>query len=282
MDELRPGALVGEGRLEPGDDVLGAVEEALERDRARDRTVVEEDRQGQPARAAPEIRAARIDRVDGLPRRGAERPQARRLVRRQDREPHAGLREHLERLVVHRRLGQPEPLRHAAEARAEVVEPPAHLGDLVAPARQRHDHVVVDLRDGVAVTVARRHARPIGLDHLCVHVRPLAGQPRAEGRAHVEGDLLEVVDDVEDLVVLVDASGRGVRRVALGGYPVVPVVVRGRRVLHFDRFEPGVLAGRLVEVAVDDDRAVQNSSRPRRNSRRPPRGTTTSPEASTW
>ena len=46
VDQLRPGALVGEGRLEPGDDVLGAVEEALERDRARDRTVVEEDRQG--------------------------------------------------------------------------------------------------------------------------------------------------------------------------------------------------------------------------------------------
>src|SRR5439155_13953195 len=95
-------------------------------------------------------------------------------------------------------------------------------------------------------------------------------------------DLLEIVDDVEHAVVVVDTPGRGVRRVALRGHALVPVVERRRRVLHLDRLEPGTLARRLIEVAVDDDRAVQNSSIPRRNSRRPPRGTTTRPEASTW
>ena len=282
MDELRPWARVGEGRVEPGNDVLGAVEKALERDRPRDGAVVEEDRQREPARAAPEIGATRIDPAGRLPCLGAERPHAQGLVRRQDRELHAGLGEHLERLAVDRRLRQPEALRLAPQPRAEVLDPPAHLRDLVAAGGERHDHVVVDLRQRVAVAAARRDARPVGLEDLRVDVRPVTRQPGEEGRPDVERDLLEVVDDVEDPVVLVDAPGRGVRRVALGGHPLVPVVVRRRRVLHLDRLEPGVLARRLVEVAVDDDRPDQNSSRPRRNSRRPPRGTTTSPDASTW
>src|SRR5207247_5742130 len=82
-------------------------------------------------------------------------------------------------------------------------------------------------------------------------------------------------DDVEHAVLVVHAPRRGVRRVALGGHPLVPVVVRRGRVLHFHRLEPRVLARWLVEVPVNDDRAVLNSSRPLKNSRRPPRGTTT-------
>src|SRR5256712_5346766 len=109
----------------------------------------------------------------------------------------------------------------------------------------------------------------------------MALEPRQQRRTRVERDLLEVVDDVQDAVLLVHAPRRGVRRVALGGHPLVPVVERRRPILHLDGLEPGVLAGRLVEVAVDDDRAGQNSSRPLRNSRRPPRGTTTSPVRST-
>jgi len=83
-------------------------------------------------------------------------------------------------------------------------------------------------------------------------------------------------------ILPLDAPRRGVRRIALGGHPLVPVMERRRRVLDLHRVEPRVLARWLVEMPVDDDRAVQNSSRPRRNSRRPPRGTTTMPELSTW
>ena len=281
LDELRPRARVGEGRAQPRHEVLGALQQPLERDRAGDGSVVEEHRQAEPARPAPEIGPARIDPVaDVLPGVGPERPYALGLMGRQDRELHAGLGEHLERLAVHRRLGQPEPLGLAPEAPAEILDPPAHLRDLVAARGQRHDHVVEDLAARVAVA-AGRDARAVGLDDLRVHVRPVALEPGEERRPDVERDLLEVVDDVEHAVLLVDAPGRRVGRVALRGHPLVPVVIRRRRVLHLDRLEPGVLARGLVEVAVDDDRAVQNSSRPRRNSRRPPRGTTTRPEAST-
>ena len=282
VDELGPRARLGEGRVEPRHEVLGALEQPVERDRAREVPVVEEDRQREPTRPAPEIGAARVDPVRLLPGRGAERAHAERLVRRQDRELHAGLGQHLERFVVHRGLRQPEALGLTPEPRAEVVDPPAHLRDLVATRGERHDHVVVDLRARVPVAVARRDARPIGRDDLRVHLRPVTLEPDEESRADVERDLLEVVDDVEDPVVLVDAPRGGVGRVALRGHPLVPVVVRRRRVLDFHRLEPGILARRLIEMAVDDDRAVHNSSRFFKNSRRPPRGTTTSPEASTW
>ncbi len=281
VDQLWPRARVRERGVEPRHEVLGALEQTLEGDGPRDVAVVEEDGQAEAARALPAIRAARIDpaaRV--LPGFGIERSNAVRLVRRQDRELHAGLGQHLERFVVDRGLRKPEPLRLALEARAEVFDPPAHLRDLVASCGERHDHVVEDLAARVAVA-ARLDAGAIGLDDLGVHVGPVALEPGEERRPDVERDLLEVVADVEHAVLVVDAPGRRVRRVALRGHALVPVVERRRRVLHLHRLEPRILARRLVEVPVDDDRAVQNSSRPRRNSRRPPRGTTTRPEAST-
>src|SRR5207245_6201538 len=123
--------------------------------------------------------------------------------------------------------GTPEPPGLAPERRAEVVEPPAYLGDLVAARGERHDHVVEDLRARVAMT-PDRDARAVGLDDLRGHVRPVALEPGEERRPDVERDLLEVVDDVEHAVLLVDAPGRRVRRVALRGHPLVPVVLRGR------------------------------------------------------
>src|SRR5262249_23953350 len=142
--------------------------------------------------------------------------------------------------------------------------------------------VVVALGDRVAVTVTGLDGEAIGVEHTRVHVGGVALQPRHECRADVEGDLLEVVHDVEDAVGAVDAAGRGVRRVALGRHPLVPVVIGGGRVLDLDRLQPRVLAGRLVEVPVDGDGAIehQNSWRARWTSRRPPRGITTRPDAS--
>ena len=141
------------------------------------------------------------------------------------------------------------------EPQPEVFQPPLHLGDLVGPGGERHDHVVVDLGDGVAVSAARGDAGAVGLHDLGVHDRRLAGQPGEQRGPDVERDALEVVHDVDDAVGRVDPAGGGVRRVALGGDARVPVVVGRGRVLDLDGLEPGVLARRLVEVAVDDDRA---------------------------
>jgi hypothetical protein len=233
-------------------ELLAAVEQPLEGDRARDGAVVEEERQREAVRAAPEIGMARVHAaVDVAPFVATDWPHAPRLRRRQDGELDSRFRQYLERLRVHRRLRQPHAFRVAAEACAEVVDAPAHLRDFVAPARERHDHVVVDLRDGVAVAVVRRHAGAVRFDDLAVHGGRVAIEPGGERGADVERDLLEVVDDVEDAVVVVHAPRRRVGRVTLRGDALVPVVVRRRRVLHLDRFQPRIFARRLVEMPVN-------------------------------
>jgi hypothetical protein len=62
----------------------------------------------------------------------------------------------LERRGVDRALGQPHALGRAAEAVAEVGQPPAHLGAAIARRAQRHDQVAVGL--GQRRAVAERGA----------------------------------------------------------------------------------------------------------------------------
>ena len=86
-----------------------------------------------------------------------------------------------------------------------------------------------------------------------VNVGALALEPRQERGADVERDRGEVVRDVQDTVLRVDPAGGRVGRVALGGDARVPVVIGRGGVLRLDALEPGVLAGRLIEVAVNRD-----------------------------
>src|SRR5262249_7666266 len=70
----------------------------------------------------------------------------------------------------------------------------------------------------------------------------------------------------------------------LGVDALVPVVIRRRRILHLDLFDPGILARRLVEMSVQDDvsHAAGDSSSSgglmaRAASKRVPLGNTTMP-----
>ena len=270
-------AAIGKHAAQPRGQPVAVLEQVLEGDRARDGPIVEEQRELMAAGPAPEVGAARVHaaRRRRLPALGAARPHARRLVGREDGELHPGLGEHLERLGVHGRLRQPQALRLTAEARPEVREAPCHLRDLVAPAGERQDHVVVDLCDRVAVPVTRADAGPIGREDLAIDLGRLTLEPREERGPDVERDLLEVVDDVEDAIGVVHAARGRVGRVAFRRDALVPVVERRRRVLDLDGLEPGILAGRLVEVPVDGDEAARRhgvSLRPRT-----PRGPTGTP-----
>ena len=203
-----------------------SIEGVLEGDGSRDRSVVEEDTERPAFRSAPEIRPTRIDPiVDFLPRLGADPADPPGLVGRQDRELHARIREHPERLVVDGGLRQPHTLGVASESLLEILSSPQHLRHLVAPRGQRQDHVIVDLGDGVAVTAVGLCAATVGLEDALVDVRRVAVEPREEGGSDVEGDLLEVVDDVDDAVVLSDPARGGVRRVALRRHTLVPVMI---------------------------------------------------------
>ena len=115
-----------------------------------------------------------------------------------------------------------------AEPEPEVLEAPADLRDFVAARGERHDHVVRDLRDRVAVPAVRLHARPVRLHDPGRHPGTLARQPGEQRLPHVERDPLVVVRDVDDAVGVIQAAGRGVRRVALLGDALVPVVRRRR------------------------------------------------------
>ena len=173
------------------------------------------------------------------------------LPRGQDREPDARLGQHLQRLDVDGGLGQPHSLGVAAEAVAEVGDPPAHLCFLVSCTSQRKNHVIVRLRQRIAVTAPPILAEPVGLDDSLEGLRRLVGHPLQERGAEVEADPRIVIQEVDDASLAIEQAGPRVRGVALVGDPLVPVVKRGRRVLNLDDAQPGILAGGLVKVAVD-------------------------------
>ena len=81
----------------------------------------------------------------------------------------------------------------------------------------------------------------------------LSCEPAEQRGAEVEAHARVVVHDADDLVLLVGDARGAVGGVALGGDALVPVVIGRGGVLDLDGLEPGVLARRLVEVAVDAD-----------------------------
>jgi hypothetical protein len=98
-------------------------------------------------------------------------------------------------------------------------------------------------------------AELVGVDDHAVGAGGLVMEPAEEGGAEVKAHPRIVVHDADDLVLLVGDAGGAVGGVALGGDAVVPVVVGRGGVLDLYCFEPGVFAGRLVEVAVNADEA---------------------------
>ena len=252
LNELRVrGALV-----EPGQETrrhrVARAEEPIEGDPVGDRSVVEKESQ-RPARAPfPAVGPARVEcggPGSPVPSRLAH---AGSLSRREEREAHALLRKHLERLAVRGRLREPHPVGLAPEATPEVGQAPSHLGDFVAAAAERKDRVSVRLRDRIPVS-SDRTTCPISLQDRAVDVRALQLEPRHKRGTDVERERGEVVHDVQDAVLRVDGPRRRVRAVTLGGDAGVPVVIRRGGVLDFDALEPWALTGRLVEVAVDRD-----------------------------
>ncbi len=252
VHELRVLSRIVERAEEPVGEVLAAGQELLERHRARDRPVVEEDRDRSARRQPAEVRHRRIER-SVVPVRIPDPPPPRSLVRLQDREPQPLGRQRLQRRHVDRRLRQPHRLRFASEAMLEVAHAPAHLRALVALVRQRQDDVVVRLRDRAAVSRVplRRHA--IRFQDGRVRIRRRRFEPAQQRRAEVEADRRVVVDDAEDALLRVQDAGGRVRLIALGRDARVPVVIRERGVLRLHRLQPRVLPRRLVEVAVDTD-----------------------------
>ncbi len=252
VHELRRGVVM-EAAHETLGEPLAAVEEALERHPARSGGIVEEHRDRPSRREAAVVRAPRVDPVsDVVP---LARPCANplRLVRSEDRETDPFVGHQIQRLEIHRRLGEPHPLGAPAEALFEIARAPPDLRLLVAPRGERHDHVVVRLRQRRAVPAEAARAVPVPVQDRLVRLRRLLFHPGEQRRSEIEAHPRVVVDDLRDPPTAVEDARRAVRRVALRRDLLVPVVVRDRRFLKLDGFEPRVLARGLVEVAVNAD-----------------------------
>jgi len=163
---------------------------------------------------------------------------------------------HVEHAAADGGLGEPHTFGASFEAVFEVSDAPADLSEGVAAAGERHNDVVVDLCDRGAVAAVAVCAGDVGVEDAAIGAGSLVGEPLEQSGAEVEAHAGVVVDDADDLVFEVGDAGGAVGGVTLGGDAVVPVVVRGSRVLHFDGFQPGILARRLVEVAMHADVAV--------------------------
>ncbi len=178
------------------------------------------------------------------------------LVGREDGELDALGRQQIEHAAVDGGLRQPHALGAAAEAVLEIGDAPADLGESVAPAGQRHDDVVVNLGDGGAVTAVAQGAGAVRVQDHAIGAGGTVGEPLEQGGAEVEAHARVVINDAHDFVLAVGDARGAVRRVALRGDALVPVMPGRGGFLHFDRLQPGILAWRLVEVAMHADVAV--------------------------
>ena len=165
-------------------------------------------------------------------------------------------RERFERGRVGRRLRQPHALGFGAKAVLVVGDAPADLRVPIARIGQRQNHVVVALRHGRAVAAVTLAAAALAVQNHAERPRRILLEPTQQRGAKVEAHARVVVHDARDLVLGIDHACGAVRRIALGADALIPVVVGSSRVLSLDRLQPGILAWRLVKVAVNANEAL--------------------------
>src|SRR6202030_4056356 len=82
--------------------------------------------------------------------------------------------------------------------------------------------------------------------------------PREQSRAEVETDPGIIVDDLRDAVFGIEYARSAVGKIALPGYSFVPVVIRTRRILRLNRFQPWVFARRLIKMTMNAGKTLHS------------------------
>src|ERR1043166_2988844 len=233
------------------------LQDSLERDRVGDRAVIEEncDRATRTVGMEPRVRNTRVDGAVAhrFPLAVADAPDASRLIGGENDELDSLLDQGSKRLRIARRLGKPERLGLAPEPMAEVGDSPANLGAEVARIAERQNRVPISLGDRVPMPAAGANTVAIRLKETGQEGRVLPRDPREKRRPEVEASRGVRVDDPLDPSGAVADPGMGIRAIALAVDPLVPVMMRRGARLPVDAAGPRILAGRLIEMAVDDE-----------------------------
>ena len=95
-------------------------------------------------------------------------------------------------------FGKPHGFGHATEMELEIFNAPADLRTLVLRACERHDDVVVNLCNRIAVPVHAFLAALVGVLNAFVGVGRVGTDPAHESRADVEAHEIVVVYDVDN------------------------------------------------------------------------------------
>lgn len=137
---------------------------------------------------------------------------------------------------------------------AKIRDAPGDLGAQIARIAQRQNRVIVGLCDRAAVPMVALRAEAIGLDDARVGLGLRGLHPSHQGRPEVETQVRIVIDDALDLALAVDDTRKCIGSVALEMNTLVPIMKWTRAIFAIEGAAPGILAGRLVEMTVDNDR----------------------------
>ena len=134
--------------------------------------------------------------------------------------------------------------------RFKILDAPTDLRNAIFRRSERHNDVVINLSDCVAVSKA--------LDRFCIRfldatvsVWQMCADPTHQGRAHVKAHVFIVIDYVLDTSTARKNAACGIRAVALGSDSVVPIVERCGARLIFNFTRPRIFTRWLVEVSVN-------------------------------
>ena len=213
--------------------------------------------------------------VEGIGGNGAESgfPGAAyggRLPGSQDGEGYSGVGQRLQGGQIHGGFSQPHAFGIAAEALPEILNGPQHFQGFVQFRGQRHDGMMIDLGQSVAVSPAvqalgvRRQNAGIGFGRVPLH-------PGQERRPEIEAHPGVAVDHLPDQALTVQSACHAEGRVALPGDARIPVVVRRGPAFGQDILDPGIEARGLVKVAVDAQKSAHGWLRVRNFRGMPPR-----------
>ena len=114
--------------------------------------------------------------------------------------------------------------------------------------------MTVALRDRVAVTVAVTRAFTISGENPLISLRMIFGKPAQQGWPEIKTDVFVVINGLRLAGCCVERLNPRVGPVTFRVNAFIPIVERRCAQLCFNRAGPGVLARRLVEMAMNDQR----------------------------